>query len=268
MKKALILFLLLMQILIFSAWAASSDAFRISAYKIGDVKDETDPYFALYVVDSVYDSFIGHSGGDLDVTSKVNALFGDTQYERTTTFNADTMVFHVIAMGNHTGSYSLELSFAPLMDEEGNFITASYTMGNARGNFSNSDYSIIDDGEEFGITAGNTYTDLRNEPAGLLTYPLDPTVSFTKEIGESGGNALKLDWIVYTSDMINSIRNDNGTPVWIFDDYYTYEFNGSIETSPLWITRTAIAMTIDQEDFENKPAGEYKAAVTVRFVQN
>ena len=101
------------------------DSFEISAYKIGADENNSE-YFALYVVDSMYDSFLGldsaESNNQIVINDKVHYLFDDLQNDpqpRTATFNADTMIFHVIAMGNRTGEYSITLSFGPLKNEYG-----------------------------------------------------------------------------------------------------------------------------------------------------
>lgn len=260
--------------------ASNTDSFEISAYKIG-VGGNTNEYFALYVVDSMYDSFLGldsaESNNQIVINDKVHYLFDDLQNDpqpRTATFNADTMIFHVIAMGNRTGNYSINLSFGPLQNEQGDVIDTAYTMGNARVNFENSESSIYKNGITY--CAGDSSSlpvlnqDIKARWGGFVQKTLTPIENFTGVISEINGNELKLDWTVYSLDMINEDINprlewEGLNPQWV--DYYRYSFELKEIQSPLWISRSAIAMSIDKTDYDLRPEGAYTSEVTVTFTQ-
>lgn len=251
------------------------DSFEISAYKIG-AGDNTNEYFALYVVDSIYDSFLNPSDsiGEIIIDNKINYLFDDLQstpQPRTATFNADTMIFHVIAMGNRTGNYSLNLSFGSLQNAQGDVIDTAYTMGNARVNFENSESSISDNtgtyyaGDSSSWPAWGQFT---KEKWNFSQRTLTPTEDFTDVISDTeGGNVLELKWMVYSSTMIKEESEGR----WEGSNYvngYSYSLNKSYSKSPLWISRAAVAMSIDKDSYDLSPEEEYRTSVTVTFTQN
>lgn len=257
------------------------DSFEISAYKIG-VGENTAEHFALYVVDSMYDSFLGldsiESNNQIVINDKVHYLFDDLQNNpqpRTATFNADTMIFHVIAMGNRTGNYSLNLSFGSLQNAQGDVIDTAYTMGNARVNFENSESSISDNtgtyyaGDSSSWPAWGQFT---KEKWNFSQRTLTPTEDFTDVISDTvGGNVLELKWMVYSSTMIE----ENPDYEWVWNgryhervDGYSYSLKQSDPSlSPLWISRAAVAMSIDKTEYDSSPEGKYKSEVIVTFTQ-
>ena len=249
-----------------------SDSFNISAYKIGDA-EPTNPYFQLYVVDSIYDSFLPAGDGSIsqiDISNKVNNYLedlGSTSQPRTTTFDADTMVFHVIAMGNQTGNYTLSISFKPLKNENGEVIKTAYTMGNVRVNFENSESSITQDGETYYVSQPIEQSDWMDEDDDksvlINTNPISPILNFTKVISEtSSGDNLKLDWAIASK---NSLYQSDWKWGWWGKREYKYSLSNTI--SPPWIARSAVAMSIDKTDYDEKPNGAYTAEVTVTFQQ-
>lgn len=246
------------------------DSFNISAYKIGVTENESD-YFKLYVVDSIYDSFVEPTGSEaqIDISNKVNNYLDDLRNNpqpRTTTFNADTMVFHVIAMGNRTGNYTLSISFGPLENENGDVIRTAYTMGNSRVNFENSEPQITEGNYTYYVSnkikEEHTYWPNSQYFDGLIQKdPIVPTNNFTGVIiSDSNYSSLNLKWAIAVPD---EYFFDKGN--W---NVSGYSYTLLKKESPLWIARSAVAMSIDQEDYESCPNGEYKAAVTVTFQQN
>ena len=258
------------------------DSFEISAYKIGADENNSE-YFALYVVDSMYDSFLGldsaESNNQIVINDKVHYLFDDLQNDpqpRTATFNADTMIFHVIAMGNRTGNYSLNLSFGPLKNEYGDVIDTAYTMGNARVNFENSESSISDNtgtyyyaGDSSSWPAWGQFTTAK---WNFLQRTLTPMEDFTDVISDTAnGNNLELEWMVYSSTMIEEKPDSK----WVWEglllkevDGYSYSLKQSDPIlSPLWISRAAVAMSIDKTEYDSSPEGKYKSEVIVTFTQ-
>lgn len=243
------------------------DEFEISAYKIGENNSEQE-FFRLYVVDSIYDSFMDHSStidNEIILDNKVNYLFDDLKNDpppRTTTFNADTMIFHVIAMGNRTGNYSLSLSFSQLKkkNDSNDVINTAYTMGNARINFENSENSITYGNDTYYVSSPivfeNGYGSKQDKRNFIKDGPISPSVNFTGVIGDSSGSNLKLDWAIASESSIN--ETDDG--------WYKYSLENI--SSPMWIARTAVAMSIDKEDFDSSPEGPYTAEVTVTFTSD
>ena len=255
------------------------DSFEISAYKIG-VGDNTAEHFALYVVDSMYDSFLGldsiESNNQIVINDKVHYLFDDLQNNpqpRTATFNADTMIFHVIAMGNRTGNYSLNLSFGSLQNAQGDVIDTAYTMGNARVNFENSESSISDNtgtyyaGDSSSWPAWGQFT---KEKWNFSQRTLTPIEDFTEKISDTAnGNNLELEWMVYSSTMIDE-KPDSYWDWGSFERVYGYIYSlkqSDPKLSPLWISRAAVAMAIDKTDYDLSPEGRYTSEVTVTFTQ-
>ena len=257
------------------------DSFELSAYNIG-AGDNTNEYFALYVVDSIYDSFLNPAdsiGNQIVIDNKVNYLFDDLQNDpqpRTATFNADTMIFHIIAMGNRTGEYSITLSFGPLKNEYGDVIDTAYTMGNARVNFENSESSISDNtgtyyyaGDSSSWPAWGQFTTAK---WNFLQRTLTPMEDFTDVILDTAnGNNLELEWMVYSSTMIE--EKPDSKRVWEDGslkevDGYSYSLKQSDPSlSPLWISRAAVAMSIDKTEYDSSPEGKYKSEVIVTFTQ-
>ena len=247
------------------------DSFEISAYKIG-VGDNTAEHFALYVVDSMYDSFLGldsiESNNQIVINDKVHYLFDDLQNDpqpRTATFNADTMIFHVIAMGNRTGNYSINLSFGPLQNEQGDVIDTAYTMGNVRVNFENSEPSITQNGETYYVShiideTGWIQWGLSDKSTLINTDPVYPINDFTSVISDVASNDidLELDWAIASKHAIKEEGRYSNTQ---------YKYSLSNIESPLWIARAAIAMSIDKTDYDSSPEGIYKSAVIVTFTQ-
>ena len=246
------------------------DEFEISAYKIGENNSEQE-FFRLYVVDSIYDSFMDPSStaNKIILDNKVNYLFDDLKNNpqpRTTTFNADTMIFHVIAMGNRTGNYSLSLSFSQLKKENPNdVINTAYTMGNARINFENSENSITYGNDTYYVSSPivfeNEYGSKQDKRNFIKDGPISPSVNFTGVIGDSSGSNLKLDWAIASESSIEETERD----YWFWKEY---KYSLRNIASPMWIARTAVAMSIDKEDFDLSPEGKYTAEVTVRFTSN
>ena len=81
-------------------------------------------------------------------------------------------------------------------------------------------------------------------------------MNFTGVIGDSSGSNLKLDWAIASESSIN--ETDDG--------WYKYSLENI--SSPMWIARTAVAMSIDKEDFDSSPEGPYTAEVTVTFTSD
>lgn len=250
------------------------DSFNISAYKIGVTENESD-YFKLYVVDSIYDSFVEPTGSEaqIDISNKVNNYLDDLRNNpqpRTTTFNADTMVFHVIAMGNRTGNYTLSISFGRLENENGDVIRTAYTMGNARINFENSASKITWNGYTYYVSAPIKKTEPGRQQNSdswfsslMNTNPVEPSQKFTNVISNAAGS-VGLEWAIAVPNK-EFFHEDYDSFLGI---HYDYTYTLENEISPLWIARSAVAMSIDQKDYESCPNGEYKAAVTVTFQQN
>ena len=142
MRRRMLTSILLFALIVSSLIAASKDSFTISAYKIPDEVGTERIY--LFVFDSIYDSFAWGGNDDIDITDKLNSLFGDVDRPREITFNSDTMVFHVGAIGQGSGNFQMDIGFDPLSrvaDETSSAkvtIPAAYTLGNVRGNFENS----------------------------------------------------------------------------------------------------------------------------------
>ena len=254
------------------------DSFEISAYKIG-ADENASEYFALHVVDSIYDSFLNPSDsiGEIIIDNKINYLFDDLQNDpqpRTATFNADTMIFHVIAMGNRTGNYSLSLSFGSLQNAQGNVIDTAYTMGNARVNFENSESSISDNtgtyyaGDSSSWPAWGQFT---KEKWNFSQRTLTPIEDFTEKISDTAnGNNLELEWMVYSSTMIDEKPDsywDGGSSESVYGYIYSLK-QSDPKLSPLWISRAAVAMAIDKDSYDLSPEDEYRTSVTVTFTQN
>ena len=282
MRRRMLTSILLFALIVSSLIAAKQDTFEISAYKIGE-SSTSSPEFALYVVDSVYGSFLepsapsGSNIPEIDVTDKVKNLFGSTDRKREATFNRDTMAFHVVAMGNQTGHYEIDISFGKLTKVGGSeIIDTSYTMSNARGNFSNSLNSITENGNSYGITSADSfirpYDQIPYEERVSEFTPLSikPASDFTGSISESeNGQQLQLGWYVYNQNEVSdcgySFWNPNETmwqwqPDWVLNQ-------GQRQITPMWIVRTAVAMTIDEASYENSSVGEYSATVVVTFKQ-
>lgn len=247
------------------------DSFEISAYKIG-AGDNTNEYFALYVVDSIYDSFLNPAdsiGNQIVIDNKVNYLFDDLQngpQPRTTTFNADTMIFHVIAMGNRTGNYSLDLSFEPFKAKgSDDVILTAYTMGNVRINFENSEPTITENGIKFSVSEtindSNRYWQHQDKENFIKEGPILPKKNFTGVLSNVNGN-LNLEWAIAS---INSIEESRWQVEW---DNNGYEYSLINIASPLWIARAAVAMSIDKNSYDLSPEDEYRTSVTVTFTQN
>lgn len=249
-----------------------SDSFNISAYKIGGDIQSTVPHFELYVVDSIYDSFVppaAEEGGStqIDISDKVNNYLEDLKnpQARTTTFNADTMVFHVIAMGNQTGNYSLSISFGPLKNKN-NVIKTAYTMGNSRINFENSESSITQDNQMYYVsqpipTSWVEESEVKNV---INTSPIIPAKNFTGIIENSEGN-VEMDWAIVTESVIR--QEDSYWDASWGEWKWKYKYSLSNTASPPWIARSAVAMSIDKTDYDTMPDGEYTAIVTVKFQQ-
>ena len=142
MRRRMLTSILLFALIVSSLIAASKDSFTISAYKIPDAVGTERIY--LFVFDSIYDSFAWGGNDDIDIADKLNSLFGDVDRPREITFNSDTMVFHVGAIGQGSGNFQMDIYFDPLSrvaDETSSAevtIPAAYTLGNVRGNFENS----------------------------------------------------------------------------------------------------------------------------------
>ena len=142
MRRRMLTSILLFALIVSSLIAASKDSFTISAYKIPDEVGTERIY--LFVFDSIYDSFAWGGDDDIDIADKLNSLFGDVDRPREITFNSDTMVFHVGAIGQGSGNFQMDIYFDPLSrvaDETSSAdvtIPAAYTLGNVRGNFENS----------------------------------------------------------------------------------------------------------------------------------
>ena len=142
MRRRMLTSILLFALIVSSLIAASKDSFTISAYKIPDEVGTERIY--LFVFDSIYDSFAWGGNDDIDIADKLNSLFGDVDRPREITFNSDTMVFHVGAIGQGSGNFQMDIDFDPLSrvaDETSSeevTIPAAYTLGNVRGNFENS----------------------------------------------------------------------------------------------------------------------------------
>lgn len=250
------------------------DSFEISAYKIG-ADENASEYFALHVVDSIYDSFLNPADSienQIVIDNKINYLFDDLQNDpqpRTTTFNADTMIFHVIAMGNRLGNYSLTISFSPLKAERTNdIINTAYTMGNARVNFENSEPSITEGNTERNTTYiyANNSTVLPEtwgrvkEKWSYIYNPITPSRNFTGRIADNG--VLQLDW------KILSVLEEYDDAFWRVNPYKYSIYDSSSIQSPLWIARAAVAMSIDKDSYDLSPEDEYRTSVTVTFTQN
>lgn len=254
------------------------DSFEISAYKIG-ADENASEYFALHVVDSIYDSFLNPADSienQIVIDNKVNYLFDDLQHDpqpRTATFNADTMIFHVIAMGNRTGEYSITLSFGPLQNDQGDVIATAYTLGNARVNFENSESSINENGITYCAGDSSSLPVLGQGTTVKWNFSqrmLTPTRDFTEVIShDTFGNNLNLEWIVYPSNMVKE------ESYWGWDTQtqqnttlYSYSLNQlQSKPSPFWISRAAVAMSIDKTDYESRPEGRYTSKATVTFTQ-
>ena len=257
--------------------ASNTDSFEISAYKIG-VGGNTNEYFALYVVDSMYDSFLGldsaESNNQIVINDKVHYLFDDLQNDpqpRTATFNADTMIFHVIAMGNRTGNYTLSIDFGPLKNEEnGEVIRTAYTMGNARINFENSDSQITENGYTYYVSAPINRTDpglSQDADSWFFSLmnigPIEPSQNFTKVIPDDASPVV-LKWAIAVpkKEFFNEEYES------FLGIHYDYTYTLKNEISPPWIVRAAVAMSIDKKDYDSSPEGTYKSIVTVTFTQN
>lgn len=268
MRKRLACIIFLLVISLQLVIAAKTDSFEISAYKIG-ADDSDAEFFKLYIVDSMYDSFLGFDSTEIKneiiINDKVNHLFDDLQTNpepRTTTFNADTMIFHVIALGNRAGNYSLNLSFSPLVNEDSVVIDSAYTMGNARVNFENSEPSITEGADTYiyenNLTSLPVFGWPGTEEKWNYSYaPISPTKNFSEKISDGKGTLL-LDW------RISKITEASGS-LW-YDYTYYRDVNTSTKT-PLWIARAAVAMSIDKKDYDSSPEGRYTSEVTVTFTQ-
>lgn len=242
------------------------DEFLITAFKVNDNIGE-EASFNLYVVDSVHGNFIGFDAensssgnAEVEVNSKIDSLFGDVN--STQSLNADTIIFQIIAFGNRTGNYSLDLSFSPMKNVNNDIINTSYTIGNVRGNFSNSATSITEDGATYYITKGNPFP---------RTFDDHTQVSFNESLAQQikTGNVdsqkeVGFDWTVYTQDSLH----ENAINVGIIFPRYDYEYSlKDPMNSPRWIIRSAVAMAIDKTDYETSSQGDYRATVTITFSQ-
>lgn len=245
------------------------DEFLITAFKVNDNIGE-EASFNLYVVDSVHGNFIGFDAensssgnAEVEVNSKIDSLFGDVN--STQSLNADTIIFQIIAFGNRTGNYSLDLSFSPMKNVNNDIINTSYTIGNVRGNFSNSATSITENGSTYYITKGNPFP---------RTFDDRTQVSFKESLDQqiTTGNVnsqkeIGFDWTVYTQNALNVEEVFAGWDVGQWFAEYKYSLKDPIN-SPRWIIRSAVSMAIDKTDYETSPQGDYKATVTITFSQN
>lgn len=249
-----------------------TDSFQITAFKAAkELSDNSDTAaFNIYIVDALHGSFVDSDGNPnsvsrVELNSKINSLLEDN-ISSSTTFDSDRMIFQIIAFGNRAGTYSLNVSFAPLANSNGDVISAAYAAGNTSGNFSNSEMSINDDDNEtFYITDGNPFpvsdSLLSSAKDIKVKIPLAPSSASTGSISsDSNGNNLGVSWTVYTADVLNGKYQ-------IFWTEYNLKESARNTPSPRWIVRSAVSMAIDKNTYEQKPQGDYSATVTITLTQ-
>lgn len=252
-----------------------TDSFQITAFKAAkELSDNSDTAaFNIYIVDALHGSFVDSDGNPnsvsrVELNSKINSLLEDNI--SSTTFDSDRMIFQIIAFGNRAGAYSLDISFTPLANSNGDVISAAYAAGNASGNFTNSEMSINDnDNETFYITDGNPFpvsdSPLSSAKDIKIMDPLAPSSASTGSISsDSNGNNLGVSWTVYTADVLNRDYR-------FWEVAYEYNLNNESArntSSPRWIVRSAVSMAIDKNTYEQKPQGDYSATVTITLTQD
>ena len=194
---------------------SSTAELEIKAYKVG-----ADDFNQITITDAIPGSLKEiDNDGSIDITSRLEYLFGATGEKLDSTLFGDRIIFSYRVVGNTADNFEMNITFGEFTHNgQSSNLTASFMLGNTNYVFSNTGNSV----------------------SGAYTITQDKNGNEEQNMGPfSLGSTASVKWTVSGSG-----------------------------TTPEWIVRGAVALTIDETSYDNASYGEHTSTVTVGYVVN